>query len=37
MTRVKLRFLEMSGISLGVPCLSLLFGFLIREWLGVEI
>ena len=31
------RFLEMSGISLGVAALSFLFGFLIRQWLGVEI
>ena len=31
------RFLEMAGISLGVAGLSFLIGFLIRQWLGVDV
>ena len=31
------RFFEMAGISLGVAALSFLIGFLIRQWLGVDI
>ena len=33
----KRRFLEMTGLSLGVAALSFLIGFLIRSFLGVEI
>jgi len=31
------RFLEMAGLSLGVAAFSFLVGFLIRQWLGVEL
>jgi VIT1/CCC1 family predicted Fe2+/Mn2+ transporter len=31
------RFFEMAGLSLGVAAFSFLIGFLIRQWLGVEI
>jgi len=31
------RFFEMAGLSLGVAGLSFLIGFLIRNWLGVEV
>lgn len=31
------RFAEMAGISLGVAALSFLLGFLIRNWLGVDV
>jgi len=31
------RFFEMAGLSLGVAALSFLIGFLIRQWLGVDI
>ena len=31
------RFLEMAGLSLGVAAISFLLGFLIRNWLGVDI
>lgn len=31
------RFLEMAGLSLGVAAFSFLIGFLIRQWLGVDI
>lgn len=31
------RFLEMAGLSLGVALLSFIFGFLIRQFLGVEV
>jgi VIT1/CCC1 family predicted Fe2+/Mn2+ transporter len=33
----KRRFLEMSGLSLGVAALSFLIGFVVRSFLGVEI
>lgn len=33
----KERFLEMAGLSMGVATFSFLVGFLIRQWLGVEI
>jgi VIT1/CCC1 family predicted Fe2+/Mn2+ transporter len=33
----KERFFEMTGLSLGVATLSFLIGFLVREFLGVEI
>ncbi|GAB4505328.1 MAG: VIT1/CCC1 transporter family protein [Anaerolineales bacterium] len=33
----KKRFLEMTGLSLSVAALSFLVGYLIRQWLGVEI
>jgi VIT1/CCC1 family predicted Fe2+/Mn2+ transporter len=32
----KERFLEMTGLSLGVATLSFLVGFVIRNFLGVE-
>jgi vacuolar iron transporter family protein len=31
------RFVEMAGLSLGVAAFSFLIGFLIRQWLGVDI
>ena len=31
------RFFEMAGLSLGVAAFSFLLGFLIRNWLGVEV
>lgn len=31
------RFLEMAGLSLGVAAFSFLIGFLIRNWLGVDV
>lgn len=31
------RFLEMAGVSLGVAAVSFLIGFLIRNWLGVDV
>ncbi len=31
------RFFEMAGLSLGVAAFSFLIGFLIRQWLGVDI
>jgi len=31
------RFAEMAGISLGVAAFSFLLGFLIRNWLGVDV
>lgn len=31
------RFFEMAGLSLGVAAISFLIGFLIKQWLGVEI
>ena len=31
------RFFEMAGLSLGVAAFSFLLGFLIRQWLGVDI
>jgi len=31
------RFFEMAGLSLGIASFSFLIGFLIRQWLGVEI
>jgi VIT1/CCC1 family predicted Fe2+/Mn2+ transporter len=31
------RFLEMAGLSLGVAVLSFIIGYLIRNWLGIEI
>ncbi|HJS20420.1 MAG TPA: VIT1/CCC1 transporter family protein [Anaerolineales bacterium] len=31
------RFLEMAGLSLGVALVSFVIGYLIRQWLGIEI
>ena len=31
------RFLEMAGLSLGVATLSFIIGYLIRNWLGIEL
>jgi len=31
------RFAEMAGISLGVAAFSFVLGFLIRNWLGVDV
>ncbi len=31
------RFLEMAGLSLGVAAVSFLVGYLIRQWLGIEV
>ena len=31
------RFFEMAGLSLGVAAISFLIGFVIKQWLGVEI
>jgi len=33
----KHRFLQMAGVSLGVAAVSFLIGFLIRNWLGVDV
>jgi vacuolar iron transporter family protein len=31
------RFLEMAGLSLGVAALSFIIGYLIRNWLGIDV
>ena len=31
------RFTEMAGVSLGVAIFSFVIGYIIRQWLGVEV
>jgi VIT1/CCC1 family predicted Fe2+/Mn2+ transporter len=31
------RFVEMAGVSLGVALFSFVIGYIIRQWLGVDI